>query len=270
MPSLISGDDRLQFSSSYSRTKLIVDSIDGEGVWHLARSNTFIDQYKFDLAYSFAELWQVGISVPVMLKINPNAQASGLADISANLGYEVLPEFDYSLYRPKGILYLQLTLPTGRNINEDESADQLQNYGRGLWAFSAGLLLTKSLGPFDAFANIEGHRSFARSFYSSGLEKKLSAGNGFSANLGLGYNTTSWRFGPVLSYRYEDPVTVSADIQSTGLLERVTSIGAAVAYLVNDELSISSVYSDQTLIGSAANTSLGQTLSLQLQKRWPR
>lgn len=269
VPSLITGDDKFQFTSAITRSKVLVESIDGEGVWHQTQGSVYTQQYKFDLAYMSDELWQAGVSVPVITKSRSGAESTGLADVSLNVGYEILPEYEYSSFKPKGLGYLQVTLPTGVNINEDNTSDLVSNRGRGLWAISAGLLLTKNKGAWDAYTNLEIHRSMPKSFTQNGMTRTLNPGMGYSASAGLGFNTAKLRFGPSLLWYYEDATLVSGYNSSSGTFERYVSLGLSAAYMINDELSCSLNYSDQSLIGAPANTSLSQSLGLQLQKRWP-
>src|SRR5690606_4443144 len=102
----------------------------------------------------------------------------GLGDAFLNLGYEVLPEFEYSAWRPRGVSYLTLAAPTGRSIQDASDSLQLDARGRGFWSLGAGTTLTKVFGRFDALTTFEIHRSFQRSVSTSAIVGELRPGWG--------------------------------------------------------------------------------------------
>jgi hypothetical protein len=272
VPSIIAGDDKTQLTSSYSYSKLDSD-VSVNGVWQ-KRSNSDLTQiFKFDGASIYKDRYQFGASIPIHqrnMSGPQGGQASGLGDISLLSGYEYLPDWDYHPWRPKGIGYLSLTLPTGKSIHEEDNFSGINSRGRGFWALGAGTLLTKTFKKMDAFANFELHKSFAKKVSTSQLQGELVPGLGYSLTLGIGYNWDKIRFGHTISWLQEDPIKTTGSINTPGEIQRVATGSLSLSYLLEDYLSGSLTYSDQAWYGEPVNTGLNKTILLSLQKRWPR
>src|SRR5690606_9431328 len=70
------------------------------------------------LSYSriLSDRLQAGASLPLVHRMRTDAgqeyAATSIGDVKAVLGYEFLPEFQYSSWRPRGYLYAQMSFPT--------------------------------------------------------------------------------------------------------------------------------------------------------------
>jgi hypothetical protein len=217
---------------------------------------------RIETAHIFHDRWQGGISIPVVKRARQGEVSAGWGDIAMNLGYEYLPDWDYSRWRPKGLGYLQLTTPTGRSVYEANSEYQLDARGRGFWALGLGTLLTKFEGHWDFFSNLDLHRSFSRNNFKPGW--------GGNIGLGSGYNLDKVRMGAALVWTYEDPVRSTGANSSTGSGERYATGSLSASYLYTDDWAATLTYSDQTWFGDPVNARLGQSLTLQVQLRWAR
>lgn len=268
-PSLIVGDDRAQLSTSLSYNEIVIDNVDSQGVWRRARDHQKVQNLRIEGAHILSDRWQAGFVIPVVQRSQHGSQTSGVGDIAVSAGYEYLPDWNYNPYRPKGLGYLQLTLPTGLARAESENGG-LDSRGNGFWALGAGTLLTKSLRMWDVFNSLEVHRSFSKDVRNSTLQGRLNPGYGGSLGVGAGYNTASFRYGGSITWTYEDPVKISGPSPSAGAVERYATAILSMSYLANDEWSGVVSYSDQTLFGNPVNTSLGRGIALQLQRRWAR
>jgi hypothetical protein len=274
-PTIITGDDRAQAAISATHSQILTD-VNASGIWRDRETTELGETLRIDAAYKAGESWQVGASVPVISRSRANDQSSGLGDVALNTAYEYLPELEYNPYRPKGLGYLQLIIPTGRTVFEDSTG--IEARGRGYWALGLGTLLTKTIGDWDGLLVLDLHRSFRKSVHTSQFTGTLSPGFGGSVLVGGGYNLRSWRFGLNLAWFYEDPVQAESADSSTagafqqytaGTLQRYASASAVVSYLASDEWSATLNIADQTLFGSPLNSSLGRSVSLMLAKRWP-
>src|SRR5262249_2923010 len=107
--------------------------------------------------------------------------------------YEVLPEWTYSEWRPRGWLYLQTVFPTGRAIQDPRLESPAGVRGQGVFQTALGLTLTKSWGAWDVFAAPELRRLYGRTFGDSGTHLSGAWGAGFQ--LGVGYSFSDWRIG---------------------------------------------------------------------------
>lgn len=269
LPSIIAGDDKSQLSMMYSFTEISIDNVDSNGTWRKWDKHQQVQTMRLEGAHLISDRWQVGVVAPFVQRSRLGENHSGVGDISASLGYEYLPDWDYNPYRPKGIGYLQITLPTGFSRAESEIGG-LDTRGNGFLAIGLGTLLTKTISSWDVFTSFEGHRSFSKKVSNSQIQGTLKPGYGGSFSIGGGYNTKLLRFGGSIAWVYEDPIEIESASPSKGSLERYATGAFSVSYMPSDEWSGALTYSDQTLFGSPVNTSLGRTLVMQLQRRWGR
>jgi hypothetical protein len=268
-PALINSDDKAQLTSSYGFTEVYADNVDSRGVWYRGEEHQRIQTLRIEGAHVFGDRWQAGFALPVLQRTQLEETHSGLGDVSGQVGYEYLPDWDYNPYRPKGIGYLQLVLPTGKSRAESDNGG-LDTRGNGFWALGAGTLLSKTISVYDVFFVFETHRSFAKNYSNSQAHGELKPGFGGNLGLGAGYNLKDFRIGAALTWTYEDPVKVKGTIDSPGESERYGTAALSLSYLANDHWTVTGTYSDQTLIGSPVNTSLGKTVAVLVQRRWAR
>lgn len=264
-PSMILGDDAAQITASYSYAQVVAE-VGTQNDWHKIENELATQTYRIDVAHIFADRWQAGLSLPLVKRNFAEDSSTGVGDVSTTIAYEYLPDWDYNPWRPKGLGYLQLTAPTGRSIHESQDVLQLDARGRGFWTLGAGTVLTKIIGKWDLFSNIEAHRSFEREHQG----RTLNPGWGGSVGVGTGYNIKDYRVGASLAWNYEDPIESRGSTNSRGTLQRFATAALSASYVFPQEWSVSATYSDQTLFGSPVNTSLGRGVLLTAQKRWLR
>lgn len=267
-PALIAGDDSAQITSSIGYTDVAVDNVDSQGLWRAREEHQKVQTLRLEAATLIADRWQMGVAIPLIQRTYSGENSSGVGDVATTLGYEYLPDWDYNPYRPKGLGYAQITLPTGKSRAESENG--LDSRGQGFWAVGVGTLLTKAWHRWDAFVSLEGHRSFAKDFKNGNMDGTLKPGYGSTFGGGTGYNTAAWRFGGSLLWSYEDAVEISPAGWSQGSVERYATATLAASYIPTDEWTGTLSYSDQTIFGEPVNTSLGRSVNLQLQRRWGR
>lgn len=270
-PSLITGDDKAQVTTSYSLVEVTVDNVDSQGLWHKWDVHQTVKTFKMDIARVFYDRWQAGLSLPVIERTRLEQNYSGLGDTALTLGYEYLPDWNYNPFKPKGIGFLQITLPTGKS-RADSRVGGLDSRGNGMWALGAGTFLTKTWFYLDAFTSVEVHRSFAREVDTPELKGTITPGWGGNFSMGVGYNIKSYRIGTTLTWTYEDAhrTQFNSGLPNRGSVERFATANISLSYMASDAWSGTLAYIDQTLIGSPVNTSLGQGIHMQLQRRWGR
>lgn len=270
-PSLISGDDKAQISTTLSSTQIIVDHVDATGVWRTTDAHQAIKTFKLDAAHIFSDRWQAGVSVPILQRDVDSKTYSGLGDVGLSLGYEYLPEWSYHPYKPKGLGFLQLILPTGKSRVESEVGGR-DSRGNGFWAIGMGTLFTKTWSQWDAFYSIDIHRAFNKEVSNSQFSGKLIPAWGGQTSLGAGINISEYRIGSSISWTYEDPIKMEFQTGeiTQGSLERYATASLGLSYLANDNWAGTFSFADQTIFGSPQNTSLGRTVSFVLQRKWGR
>lgn len=272
IPSIITSDDKAQLAINYTYSRIHAD-VFTNGDWKKREEKDVTEIYKFEGAHIFQDRYQFGISAPYQKRTREGAQAdssSGLGDISLQLGYEYLPDWDYNPWRPKGIGYLSLILPTGRSIYESDDGSGIDARGRGFWGLGGGTVLTKTWGAWDANFNFEVHYSFPKNVSNDTTKGTVTPGYGGSTAIGGGYNWSSLRVGGLINWFYEDPTDVSGTTPSEGTLKRYASGSLLLSYFLQSNESIVVSYNDQTLFGSPLNTSLSKSITLFFQKRWQR
>ncbi|MCB0370108.1 MAG: hypothetical protein KDD45_11960 [Bdellovibrionales bacterium] len=272
VPSIISGDDQYQLATSYAYSKIDAD-VNNSGVWEKRSYDDHSKILKIDMASVYKDRFQFSLSIPIQqrnISGPQGGQSTGLGDIGLLSGYEYLPDWDYSPWRPKGIGFITLSLPTGKSLYDDNNFNGLNSRGRGYWSIGIGSLFTKTFRKWDAFFNMELHNSLSKNVANSQFQGTVKPGIGYSFNFGIGYNWKKFRLGHSILWQYEDPISFSGSINSNGAEQQVATGTIAIAYLVTDNLSSSLSYSDQSWYGQPTNTGLNKSWLIALQKRWPR
>ncbi|MEQ1664119.1 MAG: serine protease spb1 [Bdellovibrionales bacterium] len=278
-PSLIVGDDQAQITNSISYNH-IIDDVGTDSLWHKRKSNEINATIKIEAAHILSgkylsnrflsDRWQLGFSLPIISRSRADQTSSGLGDVAGTIGYEYLPDWDYNPWRPRGLGFLILTLPTGRSVNESETAYQLDSRGRGFLALGAGTILTKIINKWDVFSSIEVHNSFKKKYSNSQSSGTLNPGFGTNFGFGVGYNLDVVRLGSGISWSYEDAVDVTGTSSSSGSAQRFATASISASYLFEHEWATTINYTDQTIVGSPTNTSLSRGVNILVQKRWLR
>lgn len=271
LPALVTNDDWAQISviSSYSDT--VMDA-PNEGL-PVLRSDQNADHSwvtRVAAAMKVADSWQLGVGASVISRATRASShqfdASGMGDSDISFGYELLPEWNYSSWRPRGWLYLQTVFPTGQAIQDPTLSNPAEVRGQGVFQTAVGLALTKIWGNWDALLVPEVRRLYSKSF-DGGAE--LSGAWGASLQLGGGYNWGDLRFGLRTQPVYQGQRNVTAEGQSSATGSKlVWNSGADVSYLVDSNWMMSISYSDQTLLGPARNTTLERGLGAMIQRKW--
>ena len=262
IPSLIAGDEKANLSAEISHARTAVE-VSSRGIWQEAPANESIQTLRLSGSHIFLDRFLTGVSVPIVTRSQSHSSNSGLGDTILNIGYEALPDWEYSTWRPKGITYLSLTLPT-----------QQDGRGRGFWTLGAGVLATKNYRQWDFFLATETHYSFAKEtpaeLRSQGVEGESVPGWGGSAGLGTGYNIRDTRLGGAVNFVYEDAISTRGTINSTGSFSRYASLSASLSRVFLENWSAALTYSDQTLLGAPLATSLNRSFVFMTQRRFSR
>ena len=269
-PSTITSDDLAQVSASFSLSEIVVDNVDSSGFWRRSDVHQTIKTYKLQGARLLSDRWQAGLVFPVMSRERLGEQHSGVGDIAGTLGYEFLPDWNYNPIRPKGIGFLQITLPGGISRYES-SIGGLDSTGNGFLAFSLGSVFTKTWNAIDAVLLIEAHRSFSKNVQTSIGQVELDPDFGGDISIGAGYNLGDLRMGGMITWSVEDAVKiVSANASSDGSVERYATANLSLSYLFSEQWAGTLTYTDQTWFGDPINTSLGRGGAIQVQRKWTR
>lgn len=269
LPALIQGDEKAQVAIQILHQDMQVDYVDPQGFWRNTGVPTLTETLRLESAWLLSDRAQMGFVVPVIRRTRLSERHAGLGDVAASVGYEILPDWDYNPYRPKGVAYLHLVLPTGLGRAESDRGG-LDSRGQGFWAMGAGTVLTKAWGAWDGLLSAEIHRSFSKEVQTAELQGRLIPGFGGQAQAGFGYNTRLFRFGGLVTWTHEDSVDFDGAFSRSGQRERYATTNLNVSYLPSVDWGVTLSYVNQTWVGRPENTSLASGVALQLQRRWAR
>lgn len=273
-PSLISGDDRTQLTATTSFGSVVADApVAGAAVARAAGDAETRATFRLDFATLLSDRWQTGLSLPLVRRFRSRngtqVEAMGPGDVSWMLGFEALPQWSYSPWQPKGLLFASVTAPTGRSPQDAQSLYQIDSMGRGYWSFSIGGLLQKTWGAWDALLLAEAHQPLARTFSSDVGDFILTPSPGASFAAGVGYSWNQLRLGGTFSALYEGAVRTQGLVDEVGNPALAFPLTLQAAYLVADGWSLGALYTDNSVLG-ATNLPLSRSLSVLVQARWDR
>ena len=270
LPSIITGDDKAQITTTYSYSNLDT-RVQDNGVWRKQNDLDTTQILRLEGAHIFSDRYQAGFSVPILLKNQEGlagGESSGLGDAQALIGYEYLPDWDYNPWRPKGIGFLTLVAPTGNS--QYDSSSLYENRGRGFWSLGAGTILTKNWVQWDVLGTVEIHRRFSKSVNNENFQGEVTPGWGHSLAFGGGYNLANLRLGTSLSWNSEDPISDENQSIYTFAKERYATLTLLTSYSFQENWAGTFSYADQTLLGDPTNTTLSKAVSISIQKRFAR
>jgi hypothetical protein len=277
VPSLISGDDRTQLTATISSVNVVAEAGVGGGIKDRSGSDHEAAQtIRLDTATLLTDRLQAGITLPITRRSrsrgNNEVDATGLGDVAISIGYEVLPEWNYSSWRPRGLLFITTTIPTGGSIYDASKLYRIDSRGRGFYTLGAGTLLTKAFGNWDTSLLFEGHRAFPRSLNNELGVLTLVPGWGVSGMASVGYSPWggSFRLGLAVAPSLEDPVATEGVFTGEGAKTVLWNASAQISYMASEDISMSAIYSDQTLLGGSENSALNRAVAFLIQKRWGR
>lgn len=268
-PSLITGDNAAQFAGTYTRSNIEVENVDSRGVWHKKKKDTFAHTYRIEGAHLLSDRWQTGLQIPFIHRNKSSDSFSNIGDLSLLVGYEYLSNWSYHPWRPKGIGFLQVIVPTGKS-KLDSNIGGLDSTGIGRWSVGLGSLFSREFLPWDIMGTVEIHHNFPSVADIAQRSRDLTSSQGGSLQFGVGFNWNKVRFGSSLAWKYEGAILDRQSSQTLAKFERFATATVSLAYLFSSTWSGNLSYADQALFGSPINTSLSKSASVSLQRIWDR
>ena len=282
VPALITGDEASFLSIGLSTGSTLADApAKGQGL-PVFRDDLSAKESRQALVLNYSKLldgdrWQAGATLPVFVNSLENAghrksQAS-LGDVSCTLGYEAVPEWEYSEWKPRVFTFVQGTFPSGKSIYQSNGLLFSDVGGLGQYQGAMGAVAIKRWSRFDANFVLKLARIFSRSFSSASAPgTDVDSSYGISSSLGIGYSFAErLRFGLSLAPEYQSSYAVASgrSLEQTSF-KLAWNTGLSLTYLagLNDSLVLG--YNDQTWVGPAFNTALLRTASLSFTHRIER
>ena len=277
-PFLILTDDEAQLGFGVSGVDAVADVTDK--VYFRAPNTTdFTSQFRAEGAILLSDRWQMGASLAlvgrsVLPNSNPNFTL-GLGDTRLSFGYEILPAWSYSVWKPQGFIFAVVTLPTGRSKYEkwDRYSDP-DVTGLGFYSAALGGIFIKRWNSIDAFVIGEFHYSFPRTFTNGFVSEAVIPGFGASTGFGAGWSPSggALRVGLRVQPRMDQLPRSQGVLVSQNPSGWITNCdtGVDLSYMLGNSETIMVSYTDQTLLGHAMNGNLNRVLALNFQHRWER
>ena len=262
---IITADNKMEMSLGYSFRKDIGQT--NKQGYSTLNSNQIKDESQtIDLGihYQLLEYWQLASRVSLKSKdIKKSGKAeseTGLGDIDLQATYEYLPEYSYSLWKPRGFIYSKLTIPTSKSLYDSESTLYTDVRGAGLYSFSVGHFHLKKWGEWTLKFSTEVARFFGKTYPNYKLEDYHKV----LVPMGVGYapENSDFSFGVNDTFSYQTPKKTSGSISSTSQKEYFWELGFFVNYMHNRESLWSLSYSDSSLVGNSVNSPLYRTVAL--------
>lgn len=243
-PALISGDHAAQVSAAFNHR------VPSTGT----RTQP---QAQVSAATLLSDRWQAGAAATA---------AQTLGDLKLNAAYEAWPEYTYSVWKPRGYVFAQLTAPTGTSPYSEPGLVSPLATGEGFWTASAGTLFLKQGSMWDASVSTELHASKSQGFDNPDFENlRVSQQWGAGASLGMGLSPGggNLRLGVRGGLNYRAPFELRwlDGAQLTSPRWEVP-FSFEATYLLQNLWSVSASF--------GAPNSFNQVLSVSLQKRWDR
>jgi hypothetical protein len=282
VPALITGDEAQFISFGIQFGTVIADPPASGRGWPVFRDEQSLKENRVAYSFNFATLvdgdrWQSGLSIPLLThsieRSGLSESSTQLGDVSWTLGYETLPEYEYSEWKPRIYHFLQVVAPTGKNFYEAEKNFTTDAGGLGFWQWHLGMVALKKWSHWDTSVVVKYGRYLGRDFQSpsQGLIFVDSTGS-WMGGLLVGYSFSDrFRFGMGIEPQFLYPQDVNESGGTTKTLERLVwnaSITTTVVIASNTSVVVS--YADQTWVGPVSNTTLSRILGLAVQHRIER
>jgi hypothetical protein len=266
------GDFRTVFGIEAKRGAIVGDvDTEGQSTFRHPKNSEVSNTVALKATRLLNDVWQIGTAIPYVDKSRSIGQhestSKGLGDVSVFGALEWLTEKEYSRWKPRGFASARLTFPTAPSVYDFKDELAADARGQGLYLIAAGVTFSKVLGAWDLMINPE---------IETGPEQKIATDSkSVTVRPGLSYLfsiSTGWsprqlsacRFGINLAPKYESPKLVN-EKETTDKL--VWNTGASAHYTIDSLHALGLVYSDQTLIGPAKNTTLERSISVTFETR---
>ena len=273
LPALITSDDVGQFSVNQSMSSTVMDaSSRGPAIVRSDSSAESTLSTRILAATKISEYFQIGGGFSFLSRSTSVSgkefQESGLGDTELSVGYEFLPEWNYSRYRPKGVLYLQNVFPTGKAIQDPAALNIADVRGQGVFQNVFGAAFTKAFSDFDFYVTPEIRRLHSKTF-SGGTRVSGTWGGALQLGAGWSMSREPIRFSLRTQPTFQGGrIVENADQTSLSGDKWVWNTGADATYTFNEVNVLLLSYSDQTLFGPARNTTLERSLGVGYLRRW--
>lgn len=224
------------------------------------RQNAFNFQLQRQVTERFQLAFKSGVVEKNIQKQNRHEKTTGLSDIDLQATYEILPEYTYSPWKPRGFLYHKISIPMSKSLYDSRSSIFSDVRGSGLYSASLGIFFIKNISNFTLKTTIEWQHFFGKDFTNTSLQDY----DKFMLPLGLSYALASVPIavGAGANWSYQTPKRFQGAVSGTSDKEYFWELNSFVNWVVTREHAMGLSYSDSTLVGKNINSPLYRSLSL--------
>lgn len=256
----------IQTVTSISQTETLGRVFDGPDFYVWSKKDRTSTNFNFSTSIQITDNKQFFISGAYhntfFADINSNNNAKNFSDTLTGYSYEFLPEFTYSPVKPQGFVSFLLNIPTGHSIYDKNLLSEGTDVtGHNQWGIGAGLSLRKVFFPLSIIFQSRTLYLLERQFTYTKVLNFFDISNSLFFN----FATNFWDISISLGLIRNDlsPKTISASTTKS-MGSSVTSLIFVLQKIVNDNISFSLSYSDQSFLGSPKNTLLNKTVSFSV------
>jgi hypothetical protein len=252
VPTLITSDSVMQLGLRTARSSVIGSS--GPNTTSRFYNHERSDiTYRLELlgAYALNDRWQLNASIPLTKRVRrvdtAEAEHWGLSTVALGGSYELVPEIEYSSWKPRVFLFASIGLPLS---NSDEARLDLGTHIHGSTSLvkTAGFFLLKQFNTVDwNLLLAQAHDAFYTSVASVGFGWHGPEGLRLGVNIGPTYQFGSGLLG-----------------QNRLVID--TSFNLGLSFF--DDYSLNINYLDQTLFGPTKNSELSRVVNLLFLRRF--
>lgn len=275
IPGIIIGDEKANLTAELSNLQIQTD-VSQNSIWRDRKEMDATSTFRIQYTQIFKDRFQGGFSTSVVKRDRADQTSTGLGDTSFHLGYEVLPEWSYSSWRPRAVSYIGLTTPTGRSIYEAEEALLLDARGKGFWSARAGTALSKVLRHWSFLSNVEVSRTFSKELDTASYKGTIEPQYSISVVFGGGYSFKNFNLQASLLHLYEDRLVFSGNAQENTSDAQVSTLSIGGSTPIGTENSdgdlwiLNAEYFDQRVFGQPKNTALTNGFTVSLRRVFSR
>lgn len=224
-------------------------------------------QYQRIIADRFQAAFKTSFVQKDINKSNIHETKNGPGDIELQGTYEFLPEYTYSMFKPRGFVYLKQGIPLSRSLYNSQSAVFSDVTGSGFYSTSIGSFFLKHVSDYNLKLSLEWQHFYSRSFGAltvANYEK-------FYVPIGISYAIPASKFALGLgqNFNYQSPKRFSGSVNGSSNKEYFWETNFNITYSVNLTQNVSMSYSDSTLTGKNVNSPLYRSIGISFSNGVP-
>ncbi len=250
-----------------------IGQTDSDGYSNIYSGQTKDQQFNLNLQYQriIVDRFQLAFKSSLVQKdinkSNRHEVKYGAGDFELQGSYEFLPEYTYSMYKPRGFVYFKQGIPLSRSLYNSQSAVFSDVTGSGFYSTSLGTFFVKHVLDYNLKISFEWQHFYGRTFGAI----KVADYEKFYVPMGITYAIPSSNFALGLgqNFNYQSPKRFSGSVNGSSGKEYFWETNLNAVYSINSTQNVSLSYSDTTLTGKSINSSLYRSIGISFSNGVP-